>query len=297
MIDEEVLALEFGRLITAMATPFDKDLNINWESTERLIDHLIEDQRSDSLVICGTTGESPTLKDEEKLELLRFAVEKADGRCKIIAGTGSYDTQHSIELTKASEQIGADGILLVSPYYNRPSQEGLYQHFRKIAESTSLPVMLYNVPKRTGVRIEASTIIRLAQDVSNIIATKEAHDDLDLVTTIVGQAPDGFKVYSGDDILTLPMMAIGAYGIVSVASHLIGPEIRKMIDHFVAGQVTEAARQHGKLQKQFNGLFRLPNPVMVKTALRQAGFDVGGVRLPLVNGTEEDEAFIRELFS
>lgn len=289
--------MDFGRIITAMVTPFDEKLNVNWPAAERLIDHLIDEQRSDSLVICGTTGESPTLTDDEKLELIRLAVNRAKGRCKIIAGTGSNDTLHSVHLTQEAEKIGADGVLLVAPYYNRPSQDGLYAHFRKIAESTSLPVMLYNIPKRTGVMVEARTIIRLANDVPNIVATKEAHDNLDLVTSIIGQAPESFRVYSGDDILTLPMMSIGAYGVVSVASHLIGAEIRAMIEHYLAGRVQEAAKQHVKLQERFNALFRLPNPVMVKTALRARGFDVGGVRLPLVNGTDEDEAFIRKLFA
>jgi len=279
-----------------MVTPFDEDLKVNWEVAERLIDHLIEEERSDSLVICGTTGESPTLAEEEKLELIRLAVDKAKGRCKIIAGTGSNDTKHSISLTEEAEKLGADGVLLVSPYYNRPSQEGLYAHFRLVAESTNLPVMLYNVPKRTGVTIEASTIIRLAQDVPNIVATKEAHDNLDLVTTIIGQAPESFKVYSGDDILTLPMMSIGAYGVVSVASHLVGKELRSMMELYLSGRVQEAAKQHVNLQTRFNALFRLPNPVMVKMALRTTGFDVGGVRLPLVDGSEADEAYIRSLF-
>lgn len=289
--------MDFGRLVTAMVTPFDENLNVNWTATEQLIDHLIEEQRSDSLVICGTTGESPTLTDDEKIELFRLAADRAKGRCKIIAGTGSNDTRHSIHLTKEAEKAGVDGLLLVSPYYNRPSQEGLYAHFRKVAEATSLPVMLYNVPKRTGVTIDANTIVRLAHDVPNIVSTKEAHDNLDLVTTIVGQAPETFKVYSGDDILTLPMMSIGAYGVVSVASHLIGPDIRSMMEHYVEGRVVEASRLHVSMQSKFNALFRLPNPVMVKTALRVKGFDVGGVRLPLVNGTEEDEQFIRDIFS
>lgn len=288
--------MEFGRLITAMVTPFDEQSKINWEVAERLIDHLIDDQGSDSIVVCGTTGESPTLTTDEKLELIRFAVQKAKGRCKIIAGTGTYDTAYSLELTQEAEKLGADGVLLVSPYYNRPTQDGLYAHFRKIAEATSLPVMLYNVPKRTGVKIEAQTIVRLAQDVPNITSSKEAHDDLDAITTIISETPESFRVYSGDDNLTLPMMAVGAYGVVSVASHLIGQEIRRMMDHYLEGRTAEAARMHRELQPKFNGLFRLTNPVMVKMALRQAGFDVGSVRLPLVDGTEEDEAYIRDLY-
>lgn len=288
--------MDFGRIITAMATPFDADLKLNLPAAEQLIDHLIDKQGTDSLVISGTTGESPTTTDDEKRELLKLAVARAKGRAKIIAGTGSYDTKHSIELTKEAEKIGADGILLVSPYYNRPSQEGLYAHFRAVAEATSLPVMLYNIPKRTGVKIEAETIVRLAHDVPNIVATKESHEDMDLITTIIGQAPSTFKVYSGDDILTLPMMSIGGYGVVSVASHLLGREIRKMVEDFTNGRVADAAKQHVELQERFNALFRLPNPVMVKMALREAGIDVGGVRLPLVDGTEAERALIRELF-
>lgn len=288
--------MDFGRIITAMATPFDADQKLNLPAAEQLIDHLIDKQGTDSLVISGTTGESPTTTDDEKRELLKLAISKAKGRAKIIAGTGSNDTKHSIELTQEAEKLGADGILLVSPYYNRPNQAGLYAHFRAVAESTSLPVMLYNIPKRTGVLIEAETIIRLAHDVPNIVATKESHEDMDLITSIIGQAPASFKVYSGDDILTLPMMSIGAYGIVSVASHLLGREIRKMVEDFLAGRVADAAKQHVELQARFNALFRLPNPVMLKMALREAGIDVGGVRLPLVDGSEEDRAVIRELF-
>lgn len=248
-------------------------------------------------MVCGTTGESPTLTEEEKLELFKIVTARAKGRCKVIAGTGTYDTAHSIEMTKQAERIGVDGILLVSPYYNRPDQEGLYAHFRAVAEQTSLPVMLYNIPKRTGVTISADTIVRLARDCSNIVATKEAHVDLDLITSIIGQAPEGFKVYSGDDIMTLPMMSIGAHGVVSVASHVIGREIHQLLQTFLSGNVAEAARMHVSLQEKFNALFLRPNPVMVKTVLRNKGIDVGGVRLPLVNGSAEEERYITELFA
>jgi 4-hydroxy-tetrahydrodipicolinate synthase len=289
--------LDFGRVITAMVTPFDGNLNVNFDYVERFVDYLIDEQGSESLVVCGTTGESPTLTEEEKLELFKIVTARAKGRCKVIAGTGTYDTAHSIEMTKQAERIGVDGILLVSPYYNRPDQEGLYAHFRAVAEQTSLPVMLYNIPKRTGVTISADTIVRLARDCSNIVATKEAHVDLDLITSIIGQAPEGFKVYSGDDIMTLPMMSIGAHGVVSVASHVIGREIHQLLQTFLSGNVAEAARMHVSLQEKFNALFLRPNPVMVKTVLRNKGIDVGGVRLPLVNGSAEEERYITELFA
>jgi len=231
--------MEFGRLITAMVTPFDADGQIDWSTTGRLIDYLIEEQQSDSLVISGTTGESPTLSDEEKVELFRFAVKHADGRCKIIAGTGSNNTAHSIHLTKNAEAAGVDGILLVVPYYNRPSQEGLYQHFKSIAEATALPIFLYNVEGRTGVNLSVDTTLRLAE-IPNVIATKDCAST-DQLTQIISAAPEGFKVYSGDDSATLPALSVGAYGIVSVSSHIIGSEMKQMITAYVEGNVQEAA--------------------------------------------------------
>lgn len=291
--------MDFGRVITAMVTPFDDNLQIDWDQARKLVDYLIEEQQSDSLVICGTTGESPTLTEEEKLQMFRMAVEQAKGRCKIIAGTGSYDTAHSVHLTKEAEKLGVDGVLVVAPYYNRPSQDGLYEHFRVIAESTKLPVMLYNIPSRTGVTVSASTTLKLAQ-IPNVVASKEAHAEFDLISELIGKAPTGFKVYSGDDILTLPMMAIGAYGIVSVASHVIGKQIQQMVRSYTDGNVAEAARLHAQLRPVFHGLFycphRVPNPVPVKYALGMHGMPVGGVRLPLVAATEEEGQFIRELF-
>lgn len=289
--------MDFGRVITAMVTPFDENLNVHFDYVEQFVDYLIDEQGSESLVVCGTTGESPTLTEEEKLEMFRIVTARAKGRCKVIAGTGSYDTANTIKLTKKAEKLGADGILLVSPYYNRPDQNGLYAHFRAVAEETDLPIMLYNIPKRTGVTIAANTIVRLANDCSNIVASKESHVDLNLITSVIGQAPEGFKVYSGDDIMLLPMMSIGAHGVVSVASHLIGRDIHRMVQTFLSGNVAEAARMHASMQEKFNALFRLPNPVMVKTALRLRGIEVGGVRLPLVNGSDEDERYIGKLFS
>lgn len=291
--------MDFGRLITAMVTPFEPNGGINWDETAKLIEYLIVEQKSESLVIAGTTGESPTLSEDEKLELFKFAVKQASGRSKIIAGTGSNDTAHSADLTKKAESCGVDGILLVAPYYNKPNQEGMYQHFKTVAEATSLPVMLYNVPGRTGVSLSTGTTLRLAQ-ISNIVATKECAS-IDQVTAIAAGAPEGFTVYSGDDSAALPALAVGAYGIVSVASHIAGAQMQEMIQAYVEGNVTEAAQIHQTLFPLFKGLFEcpdpLPNPAAVKFALNENGFQVGGVRLPLVSPNENEAAFIRNVLS
>ncbi|MBN2984256.1 4-hydroxy-tetrahydrodipicolinate synthase [Cohnella algarum] len=287
----------FGRLITAMVTPFDEQLEIDWEVAGSLIDYLIEEQKSDSLVVCGTTGESPTLTDREKEDLFRFAVERAAGRCKIIAGTGSNDTRHSIHLTKMAEQAGVDGVLLVAPYYNKPSQEGMYRHFKAIAEATSLPVVLYNVPGRTGVSLSTETTLRLAQ-IQNIVATKECAS-VEQMTEIVAGAPESFVVYSGDDAVTLPALAVGGYGIISVASHIIGAEMKRLIEAYTEGRTADAAKINASCYPVFKGLFHcphpVPNPVAVKAALRMKGLPVGGVRLPLVDVTDPELDFIRKL--
>lgn len=284
---------DFGRLITAMVTPFDEQGNVDLDQTASLIDYLVEEQKSDSLVVCGTTGESPTLSDEEKLELYAFAVKYAAGRCKIIAGTGSNNTAHSIHLTRAAEGCGVDGILLVAPYYNKPNQEGLYRHFEAIAGATSLPVMLYNVPSRTMVSLSVETTLRLAQ-IPNVVATKECAS-LEQVAGIAAKAPGHFRVYSGDDASALPAMAVGAYGIVSVASHLAGVTIKEMIGQFWSGHVEEAGKLHRQLLPLFKGLFECPNPVAVKYALNETGHRVGSVRLPLVPPNEEEALRIRSL--
>ncbi|TBL77784.1 4-hydroxy-tetrahydrodipicolinate synthase [Paenibacillus thalictri] len=287
--------MDFGRLITAMVTPFDAELQIDWKQVEGLIDYLVEEQQSDALVISGTTGESPTLTDQEKLKLFDFSVKYAAGRCKIIAGTGSYDTAHSIHLSKEAEKLGVDGILLVAPYYNRPSQEGLYQHFKAIAESVSIPAILYNVPGRTSVNISAETTIRLSQ-ISNIVATKECTGTSQMTSVIAGAA-EGFRLYTGEDSMALPTMAVGGYGVISVASHVVGKEMKSMINAYLDGNVKEAAALHGKLLPILEGLFCAPNPVPVKYALNSRGVHVGGVRLPLVAATEDQQQFINGLFN
>lgn len=280
-------AVDFGRVLTAMVTPFNPDLSINYNQAQKLARYLVENG-SDGLVVCGTTGESPTLNKEEKVSLFKAIVEEVGGKATVIAGTGSYDTEASITLTKEAEKVGCDGVMLVAPYYNKPSQEGLYRHFRKIAESTSLPVILYNIPSRTGINVLPATIARLAADVPNIVAVKEAAGNIDQVSELWRVLPESFAIYSGDDSLTLPMLAIGAKGIISVASHVAGKQIQEMIDAFTSGNTTLAANLHKTLYPLFKGLFITTNPVPVKTALHLKGFAVGGVRLPLVDATTSE---------
>lgn len=290
--------MDFGRVLTAMVTPFDANLQVNWDQTAALIDYLIEVQQTDSLIICGTTGESATLSDEEKLALFDFSLKQARGRCKIIAGTGSNHTAHTIHLTQQAERLGVDGILAVVPYYIRPSDEGLLQHFKAVAESTALPIIVYNIPGRTGVNMSVKTTIALSE-IPNIVATKESHSDFDQLTRIVEGASEGFRVYSGDDSLALPALAVGCHGVISVASHIVGSEIKKMVQSYLDGKVAEAARLHRQLSPVFKGMFecphRVPSPAPVKYALRLKGFDVGGVRLPLVEVNDAEAQFIREL--
>jgi len=291
--------LDFGRLITAMVTPFNQDLQIDWKQLERLVEYLIVEQKSEALIVSGTTGESGTLTDDEKESLFRETVRLAAGRCKVIAGAGSNDTAHSVEMTKKAKKVGADGILLVAPYYVRPTQEGIYSHFKAVAEASDLPVMLYNIPGRTGVNVELNTVLRL-MELPNLVATKEAHEDLNHITQLLLAAKPGFKVYCGEDALTLPYLSIGAHGVVSVASHVIGARMKDMIDAYLAGDTAGAAELHRKLYPVFKGMFfcphRVASPAPVKCALQLHGYAVGGVRLPLVPCTEEEARYIRDLF-
>ncbi|PFG06662.1 4-hydroxy-tetrahydrodipicolinate synthase [Bacillus sp. es.034] len=285
--------MNFGRVSTAMVTPFDRKGNIDFTKTTQLIHYLIENG-SDSLVVAGTTGESPTLTKEEKIALFRHVVKVVNGRIPVIAGTGSNNTHASIELTKKAEEAGVDAIMLVAPYYNKPSQEGMYQHFKVIAESTSLPVMLYNIPGRSSVNVSPETIVRLSK-IENIVAVKEASGDLDNMTEILSNTTEDFMLYSGDDGLTLPVLSIGGAGIVSVASHIIGNEMQEMVSSFLGGNITHAAQLHQKLLPIMKGLFTSPNPTPVKTALQMKGLDVGSVRLPLIPLTEVERAKLSHL--
>jgi len=276
----------FGQVLTAMVTPFDQNGDVDFDATRALVNYFIENG-TDGLVVAGTTGESPTLSTEEKIELFKFVVDVVGGRIPVIAGTGSNNTRASISLTKQAEATGVDGIMLVAPYYNKPSQEGMYQHFTAIAESTSLPVMLYNIPGRSVVNMSVETIVRLSQ-IPNIVAIKEANGNLDAMAEVISQTPSDFTLYSGDDGLTLPVLGIGGAGIVSVASHIIGNEMQEMINLFINGNIEEAAAAHRKLLPIMNALFAAPSPSPVKAALNLKGINVGGVRLPMVPLTAEE---------
>ncbi|WP_042456446.1 4-hydroxy-tetrahydrodipicolinate synthase [Neobacillus dielmonensis] len=278
--------VHFGRVSTAMVTPFDHKGHIDFAKTTKLVNYLI-DNGSESLVIAGTTGESPTLSKEEKLALFAHVVKVVNKRIPVIAGTGSNNTYASIELTKKAEQLGVDGIMVVAPYYNKPNQEGLYQHFQAVAEATTLPVMIYNIPSRSVVTISPETVIRLSK-IPNIVAVKEASGDLNAMTKIIAGTDEDFDLYSGDDSMTIPVLSIGGAGIVSVASHVIGNEIQRMVGSFFEGKVQEAAKLHQQLLPLVQELFAAPSPAPVKTALQIKGLDVGSVRLPLVGLTEQE---------
>src|SRR5690554_2295669 len=249
--------MKAGQVLTAMITPMNKDCSVNYPAAVELAQKLGENG-SDGVVLSGTTGESPTLSFGEKVKLFSTVTDALGGQMTIIAGTGSNNTQDSIALTKAAEEAGVDGIMLVTPYYNKPAQEGLYQHFKTIAEATRLPVMLYNIPGRSAVNMAPETIIRLAE-IPNIVSVKEASGNLDAASMIIEATSDDFTLYSGDDGLTLPLMAIGADGIVSVASHIIGNEMQAMIADFTSGNLKEAAAKHRKLLPVMNALFAAPN--------------------------------------
>ncbi|NHC38349.1 4-hydroxy-tetrahydrodipicolinate synthase [Bacillus sp. MM2020_1] len=283
--------MNFGQLLTAMVTPFDQNGEIDFNATRNLVDHLIENG-TDGIVVAGTTGESPTLTSEEKVALFQFVVDVVNGRVPVIAGTGSNNTRASISLTKQAEEVGVDGIMLVAPYYNKPSQEGMYQHFKAIAESTSLPIMIYNIPGRCVVNISVETIVRLSH-LPNIVAVKEASGNLDAMAEIISHTPSDFSLYSGDDGLTLPVLAIGGTGVVSVASHVIGNEMKEMIHQFKNGQVQEAASAHRRLLPIMKALFTAPNPAPVKAALNINGVNVGGLRLPLLPLSDEEKSALQ----
>ncbi|HLS60210.1 MAG TPA: 4-hydroxy-tetrahydrodipicolinate synthase [Virgibacillus sp.] len=283
----------FGTVLTAMVTPFDTEGNIDFDVTTVLIEDLLANG-TEGLVVAGTTGESPTLLDEEKIALFKHVIEVVNKRVPVIAGTGNNNTAASITLTKEAEVLGADAIMLVTPYYNRPDQQGLYMHFSTIAEATTLPVMLYNIPGRSVVNMDAETTIRLSK-IDNIVSVKEASGDLDQVSRIIEHTSDDFSVYSGDDSTTLPIIAIGGNGVVSVASHVIGNEMSDIVRLYMDGQNKEAAALHRKVLPIIKGLFKTPSPAPVKAALKLKGIDVGHVRLPLVDLSTEERATLKDL--
>lgn len=271
----------FGEVITAMITPFNEDLSVDYVALEKLVNKLIE-TGSDSILVAGTTGETPTLSHEEEDELFAFVKKIVAGRAKIIMGAGSNSTQTAVASSIKAQKSGADAILSVVPYYNKPSQKGMYEHFASIAKAVDLPIILYNIPGRTGVNMQPATIAKLAKDFKNIIAVKQSNADLDLISDIKSLCPENFTIYCGDDSLTLPMMSLGAFGVISVASHIAGKEIKEMISLFKAGKNEQALKLHLKLYPLFRKLFMAPNPVPVKAALAMEGIIKDYVRSPLV---------------
>ena len=279
----------FGRMITAMVTPFTSGLDLDLKRAQQLALKLL-DEGSDALVVCGTTGESPTVFYPQKLDLFRAVIEAVDGRAPIIANAGDNCTADSVEFAQDVAALGVDAIMAVVPYYNKPPQEGLYQHFSAIARSVDLPVIVYNIPGRSVVNMTAETTLRLARDVENIVAVKEASGDLGQIAEICHGAPDGFGVLSGNDEDTLPMMGLGATGVISVISHVAGVRFKEMVEAQVAGDHTRALRIHLELMPLMRSLFKISNPIMVKKALELQGFPVGGLRLPLIEATAEQTA-------
>jgi 4-hydroxy-tetrahydrodipicolinate synthase len=276
--------MEFGRLLTAMITPFHDDGSVNYDAAGQVARHLLK-TGSDGVVVTGTTGESPTLSTDEKLKLYRTVRDAIGDRGALIAGTGSYCTRESCELTRHAAEAGADGVMLVVPYYNNPPQDGLYRHFRTIAEQTSLPVILYNVPSRAPRNLEAATVVRLSE-VPNIVAVKEASGKLEQIAQIIEETPADFRVYSGDDSSTLPLMSMGAHGVISVSAHLAGRQMRAMIDAFASGRVEEAAQIHRRLLPLFQACFCTTSPIPVKAGVNLLGIPAGVPRLPLIPADE-----------
>ena len=284
----------FGQVITAMVTPFKNDLSIDFEAIEKLVNHLIK-TGTDAICVAGTTGESPTLTHEEERELCKFVQKIANKKVKIILGAGSNSTATAIESTKAAEKLGVDGVLSVVPYYNKPSQEGLLEHFGQIAKSTNLPIVLYNIPGRTGINMEPQTVSELAKNYKNIIGYKDATGNLENTSQVVQLTPKWFLVYSGDDSLTLPMLSVGAVGVISVASHIVGNEIKDMINSFFTGKIEQAREIHNKLFPLFKELFKAPNPTCIKAALEIRGICKADLRLPLVKLNEKQLDELKEV--
>ena len=279
----------FGRMITAMVTPFTPELDLDLPRAQELALKLL-DEGSDALVVCGTTGESPTVFYPQKLDLFRAVIEAVDGRAPIIANAGDNCTADSVEFAQDVAALGVDAIMAVVPYYNKPPQEGLYQHFKTIANSVDLPVILYNIPGRSVINMTAETTLRLANECDNIVAVKEASGNMGQVAELTHGAPSHFEVLSGNDEDTLPMMALGGTGVISVISHIAGPQFKEMVTAQAAGDHTRALRIHLELMPLMKTLFMTSNPILVKKALELQGFPVGGLRLPLIDATPEQTA-------
>ena len=281
----------FGTVITAMVTPFRQDHAVDFDGARSLASWLL-DHGSDAIVVAGSTGESPTLTQKERADLYRAVADVVRGRGKMICGTGTYSTAETLELTQDAEDAGADGLLVVTPYYNKPPQRGLIAHFERVADATELPIIAYNIPGRTATRIEHDTLIRLAAK-PNIVAVKDSTGDFQGISRLMAEAPD-FEVYSGDDWATFGYVCLGAVGVVSVASHLVGPQIRQMIELIGSGDVASARKIHEDLSPLFNALFITSNPIPLKAALQMLGLPAGDPRLPLVPATAEERERVRK---
>ncbi len=283
----------FGRLLTAMVTPFTPTLEVDYDRAVELARKLVA-EGNDGLIVAGTTGESPTLSKSEKLELFKRVKQAVGKDVPIVAGTGSYATQATIELSQAAEETGVDALLLVAPYYNKPPQEGMFQHFQAIARATKLPIMLYNIPGRTGVELLPDTLARLGQ-IPSIKAVKQSLPSLDPINELAIRSE--LAQYSGDDGNTLPILALGGVGVVSVAGHIAAGPIKRQIEAFFKGDVAEAARLQRQLYPLFTGLFKTSNPILVKAALKKLGFPVGGLRAPLIEATPEQEQALDQVLA
>lgn len=281
----------FGSLLTAMVTPFTADGAVDLDGAARLAAHLVDEQSNDALVINGTTGESPTTTDAEKERLIRTVVEAVGDRAKIVAGVGTNDTRHTVELAAAAEKAGADGLLVVTPYYSKPPQAGLLRHFTTVADATGLPVMLYDIPHRAGVPIDTETLVRLAEH-TRIVAVKDAKGDLTATSWVTSRTD--LAIYCGEDALTLPSLAVGAVGLVGTSTHLIGTPAKQLIEAYDRKETGAALALHHRLLPLFTGIFRTQGCILVKAALAAKGLPAGPVRPPLVDATEAERARLRE---
>ena len=281
----------FGRLITAMVTPFNKDGAIDWDGVARLAQHLV-DTGHDGIAVNGTTGEAPTTKSSEKLEIIRVVKSVVGPHVTVLSGAGDNETAYTVEQAKRSQEAGADGLLVVVPYYNKPPQAGIEAHFRAVAAATDLPIMVYDIPGRTGVEIESDTIVRLFDSVENIVALKDAKGNLAATSWVIKRC--GIPVYSGDDILNLPFLSIGAVGFVSVCGHTVGRELKEMLNTWFAGDTARALEIHQQLLPVFTGTFRTQGAILTKAAMNMMNLPGGTTRLPLVDATEEQIAQLRK---
>ena len=284
--------MEIGRLLTAMITPFHENGDINFEMAAKLAKAIV-DSGSDGLVIGGTTGEAPTISDEEKLKLFSVVKESIGNNHSLIAGTTNNNTKESIKLSKLAESENVDGLLLTVPSYNKPTQEGLYQHFKNISEEVSIPCILYNVPSRTSLNMTDETTIKLSE-LKNIIGIKEASNDLDQITSIIDNTSSDFKVWSGNDNETLYIMAAGGYGVDSVAGHIVSGQIKQMIGNLLEGNIELAGKDHRRLLELFNIIFIVTNPIPIRYYVKKSGFDIGSPRLPMTEATDEVKSILDE---